>query len=400
MRPRKRCIKTNEEKYTGKKRRWYFLYGVLTACFAMALLYFLTMSLPIGGEPSKADSIQAFRKTHEVESLIRNHYLGEMDEQKLTDYMYLGLVSGLEDKYSTYYTKEQYEALTMSQQGNYVGIGISIVANAEADALEITLVAEGSPAEEAGILAGDLILSINGESTSGMTSSKGAEIIQTSEDDVVDLEIRRGEDTFKVSVQKEVLEAYSVYWMLQDKDLGYIYISSFTGRTPEQFAEAMKDLTDQGMTKLIIDLRENPGGLVDSVCQTLDQILPEGVIVYTEDRDGSRKERYSSGKTPLMIPTVLLVNENSASASEIFAGAFQDYKVGTIVGTVTYGKGIVQDTYKLWDGSALRITTAHYYTPLGNDIHGAGITPDVIVEQDADKNEDLQLAKAVEILMG
>ena len=190
----------------------------------------------------------------------------------------------------------------------------------------------------------------------------------------------------------------SVNSRMLENQVGYIQITEFTGVTASQFQTAYEELTAQGMQKLVIDLRGNPGGLVDSVCDTLSQILPEGVIVYTEDKNGNRSERDCAGESPIDIPLAVLVNEESASASEIFAGAVKDYEIGTIVGTTTYGKGVVQNTFRLSDGSVIRLTIAHYYTPEGNDINGVGITPDVEVEQSEDSETDVQLEKALEVL--
>ena len=187
--------------------------------------------------------------------------------------------------------------------------------------------------------------------------------------------------------------------MLDDK-IGYLAISEFTGLTSEQFQKVYQSLQDQGMERLIIDLRGNPGGLVTAVCDTLRQILPEGLIVYTEDKNGKREEYTCDGDTPISIPLVVLVNENTASAAEIFTGAVKDYGIGTIVGTTTFGKGIVQNTFQLSDGSVVKLTIAHYYTPLGNDIHKVGITPDVEVELPDDATSDVQLEKALEVVKG
>ena len=180
--------------------------------------------------------------------------------------------------------------------------------------------------------------------------------------------------------------------------IGYLAITQFTGVTSEQFQETYQSLKDQGMERLIIDLRDNPGGLLDAVCETLRQILPEGMIVYMEDKAGNREEYTCDGETPIDIPLVVLVNENSASASEIFAGAVKDHGVGTLVGTTTFGKGIVQTYYRLGDGSEIKLTTAKYFTPNGNNIHGTGVEPDVQVEASEDGETDVQLEKAVEVV--
>ena len=213
--------------------------------------------------------------------------------------------------------------------------------------------------------------------------------------------LREGEaDLIETEVKKEKLAAIVADGKMLDDKIGYLAISEFTGLTSEQFQKAYQSLQDQGMERLIIDLRGNPGGLVTAVCDTLRQILPEGLIVYTEDKNGKREEYTCDGDTPISIPLVVLVNENTASAAEIFTGAVKDYGIGTIVGTTTFGKGIVQNTFQLSDGSVVKLTIAHYYTPLGNDIHKVGITPDVEVELPDDATSDVQLEKALEVVKG
>ncbi|MCH1980921.1 S41 family peptidase [Lawsonibacter sp. OA9] len=201
-----------------------------------------------------------------------------------------------------------------------------------------------------------------------------------------------------MDLEKAEVEIPAVsYKMLQD-EVGYIVIYQFTAVVPEQFQKACQLLTEQGIKRLIVDLRDNPGGLLTSVCDTLNSFMPKGLLVYTEDRNGNRTEHFSEGKTPLDIPLVVLVNQNSASSAEIFAGAVKDYGVGTLVGTTTYGKGIVQKTFGLNDGSVVKLTVSSYYTPNGINIHGTGIEPDVEVEQPEDATEDLQLEKALELI--
>lgn len=388
-----------EQNNRGKNFRW-FLGGAVACGAVIVLLYFLIMCLPLEEAPGEPDSLQARKKIKEIESLIDEYYLGDVDEQQMTDYMFLGLIAGLGDQYSTYYTEEEYLQLRQSQEGEYVGIGITIAQRAGDGMLEVVECMADSPAEQAGVRTGDIIESINGTNAAGMTSSQAVELIQQAESDEIMLVISRegSEEPMEIGVIRGTVEMQSVDSRMLENQVGYILITEFTGVTADQFRTAYETLKEQGMQKLVIDLRDNPGGLVDGVCDTLRQILPEGVIVYTEDKYGNRSERDCEGESPIDIPLAVLVNENSASASEIFAGAVQDYGIGILVGTVTYGKGIVQNIFQLSDGSVIRLTIAHYYTPEGNDIHGVGITPDIETEQPEEGGADVQLEKALEAL--
>ena len=254
---------------------------------------------------------------------------------------------------------------------------------------------------------GDIISAIDGEDITEDEVSDVADIVRNSDKDSVVLTVHRegAEDAMEITVPVTDVELPSVFHEMLDSKIGYIRITQFTGVTGEQYQEAFDDLQKQGMEKMIVDLRDNPGGLLDSVCDVLRKILPEGLIVYTEDKDGNREEEKCDGKNELRIPLAVLVNESSASASEIFAGAVQDYGIGTIVGTTTYGKGVVQSIRQLSDGSAIKLTVANYYTPKGNNINKTGIKPDIEVSLDTsllNKNkdeithdEDNQLQKAI-----
>jgi len=224
-----------------------------------------------------------------------------------------------------------------------------------------------------------------------------AAAIKGSEGKTVHLVMRRGRETYERDVEKGRIEVHMVESRMMEGQIGYVGISQFTAHVPGEFRKAYEKLLAEGMKGLVIDLRSNPGGLMDSVVDTLNIFMPEGLLVYTEDRAGKRVEYSCEGASPIQIPLVVLVNGNSASASEIFAGAVQDYGVGTLVGTVTFGKGIVQKTYTLRDGSAVKMTAAYYYTPKGSCIHGKGIQPDVEVEPKEDAEEDVQLQRAAEL---
>lgn len=388
-------MEENKNSYSGIKG---FFLGVLVTLAVGSAVFLVKNWDYVVHKEMKPTELGAKTKVSDIYERIQDAYLGEIDDEKLTDYMCTGLVAGLEDKYSTYYTQEQYEKMIESANGHYSGIGISILAD-ESGKVVIESCGENTPAAEAGITAGDILLEIDGTRVTGMTASEAAKLIQNKkEGEAFSMTLNREGKDYTVEIAVREVEAISVAGSMLDEQVGYIRISEFTGVTSQQFADSYQKLKDQNMTKLIIDLRSNPGGLVSGVCDTLRQILPKGLIVYTEDKYGNRKEQTCDGETPIDIPMVVLVNGSSASASEIFAGAVQDYGVGTIVGTVTYGKGVVQDTYPLDKGGAVKLTVSHYFTPKGNDINGKGITPDVVCELPDDASEDLQIEKAKEIL--
>ena len=347
------------------------------------------------------------QKLEYLEKMIDQDYLGEKDEDQLAEGMYAGLIYGLGDVYSRYYTAEEYEQETSSTDGSYVGIGISMEANKEGG-VKIAECYEGGPGEIAGLEEGDVISAVDGEDITEMDTSEVASLIRDSGKDQVTLTIHREDEEKPIEITVEIrdVELHSVFGEMLDDETGYIHISEFTGVTPDQYLETFQSLEDQGMQKLVIDLRDNPGGLLDSVCNILNHVLPEGLIVYTEDKYGNRTEETSDGKDPLEIPLAVLVNENSASASEIFAGAVKDYGIGTIVGTTTYGKGVVQSVRQLADGSAVKLTVSNYFTPKGNNINKVGIQPNVEVKlstellnkKDITHEEDNQLQEALKVL--
>jgi carboxyl-terminal processing protease len=340
-------------------------------------------------------------KVGTLQSLIDKYSLNEGDEESMIDGIYKGIIDSLGDVYSAYYTAEEYTALLESMTGTYKGIGITLQQDATTGIVTIVQVYEDGPAGRAGLQAGDAIYQVNGQDVTGQDIDQVVSWIK--ENDQVTISVARsGEnDYITVDLTLEEIETQTVTYKMLEDNIGYIAVSQFEQVTEEQFIEAIDTLTEQGMTGLVIDLRNNPGGLYDTVVGMLDYILPEGLIVYTEDKNGDKEEQYSDDENQLDIPYSVIINGNSASASEIFAGAVKDFKTGTIVGTTSFGKGIVQDTIRLSDGSAVKLTVAKYYTPSGVNIHGTGITPDVEVELPSDVktyggDDDTQLAAAIE----
>ena len=346
------------------------------------------------------------QKIKYLENMIDEEYLGEISTDKLEEGVYAGLIYGLGDVYSRYYTKDEYEQESVTTEGSYVGIGVAMQ-KYTAGGVQIVECYKGSTAEEAGIKVDDVITAINGEDITDTELQDVVSMIKDNEDkDVVLTVQRKGEDTQEITVKVSNVELPSVFGEMLDENTGYIQITEFKGVTVEQYEEVFADLKEQGMERLVVDLRDNPGGLLNVVCDILRDILPEGLIVYTEDKNGNRSEETCDGKNPLDMPLAVLVNGNSASASEIFAGAVKDYGIGTIVGTTTYGKGVVQSIRQLSDGSAVKLTIANYYTPKGNSINKTGIRPDVEVElslellnqEEITHEEDNQLQAALNSL--
>lgn len=380
------------------------LTGVLVVTLAVGGVKFVQQR-QYNGVLSDTSHVQ---KIEYLEKLIDQEYLGEVDNDEMAEGVYAGLVYGLGDVYSRYYTADEYAQETASTDGAYAGIGVSIQKNKNNGGVQIAECYEGGPGADAGLQTGDVITAINDTDVTDMELSDVVSLIRENKDKTIVLTVFREneEKSREISVDVTDVELPSVFGEMLDKKTGYIQITQFTGVTPQQYKDMFAELKDKGMERLVIDLRDNPGGLLTSVCDILREILPEGLIVYTEDKDGNREEETCDGKNKLNMPLAVLVNENSASASEIFAGAVQDHGVGTIVGTTTYGKGVVQELRQLSDGSAVKLTVSNYYTPNGNSINKVGIKPDVEVKlasvllnkDEITHEEDNQLQEALNVI--
>lgn len=345
-------------------------------------------------------------KIEELSAYIQGAYYEEVATEELQEGLYRGLYDNL-DEYSRYYTAEEYEELyenTLS--GTYCGIGALLQQDMDTMTVTAAHVYEGSPAQEAGLQDGDIISTVDGYDAFSMELSELVNYIKGEENTTVHVTVYREGEQLEFDIVRRTLDLPVVSSEMLTEDTGYLDITEFTESGVDQFREALDSLQEQGMESLIIDLRDNPGGVLESVCAMLDEVLPEGLLVYTEDRYGNRKEYEAEDDEYLDLPMVVLVNENSASASEIFAGAVQDGEAGTILGTTTYGKGVVQSIRRLEDGSAFKLTTHRYFTPGGTCIQDIGITPDVELEyqflggeEDAyDVSLDNQIQEALGIL--
>ena len=338
-------------------------------------------------------------KISELDSVLDTYYLeaDNIDPDEMMDNLYKGYISGLDERYTAYYTPEEYEQLMNDSQGVYVGIGVTVTTDQETGNMVIVTVTEDGPGEAAGLLEGDTIISIEGESVQDMDLDTAVSKIQGEEGTEVTIGFYREStgETLEKTMTRRKMDAQTVAYSMLKDNIGYIQITAFDEVTVEQFDNAVSDLQSQNIRGLIVDVRGNPGGNVDSVCSILDRLLPEGLLVYTIDKNGSKEEEYADNEEVLDIPMAVLVNGDSASASEIFAAALQDYDWAEIVGEQTYGKGIVQYIIPLSDGSAVKLTSAKYYTPNGECIHGIGVTPDVKVAADENSASDTQLEAAV-----
>lgn len=346
-------------------------------------------------------------KIERLVASIHTYYYEDVDTDDLVQGMYKGLFEGIGDKYSAYYTPEEYESMMISATSSLSGIGAVLQQNPDTMQVTVNHVYEGSPAEKAGIKNGDVLVQVDDIVATSMELTELVTHVRGDKGTIVHLKLyRKGNPGYlELDVTRDVVDVPTVSGKMLDHGIGYIMIAEFGEKTDQEFADTVKDLEGKGMTSMIVDLRDNPGGMITSVTGILDQILPEGVTVWTEDKNGKRTE-YKSDAACMDYPMAVLINGNSASASEIFAGAIRDYKYGTLIGTKSFGKGIVQSIRKMADGSAFKLTTAKYYTPNGENIHGEGIAPDIELEYEYldpdaktyDMMQDNQILKAIEVL--
>lgn len=343
------------------------------------------------------------KKLEDIQNILDKNFYFDQDEQAKQDGIIKGYLEALDDPYTTYYTKDEYAKFMEDTDGEYVGVGVQVSQSADTNIITVVKVFEG-PAKEAGIEAEDVITEVDGEDVSDWELDAVVDKIRGVEGTQVTITVYRSSDSkeHEYTMPRKKVENPTVEYKMLSDNIGYISVSSFYEVTAVQFIDAVGDLNTQGMEGLIVDLRDNGGGLLDIAVEMLDFMLPAGKIVYTEDKDGNVIDSYNStDEQQFTKPLAVLVNGYSASASEIFAGAIKDYGIGTLVGTNTYGKGIVQRMFPLDDGSAIKVTISKYFTPNGNDIHKVGIKPDVEVEldtqayKDSDGEDDNQLDAAV-----
>ena len=380
-----------------------FLKGAF--CGALAILLVIGVvscgvKANIVSKGNKTVTSDTEQKLSILRSLIEESFLGEVDEKKLKEGLYEGYIGGLDDPYSVYYDAEDTKAF---MEGEYSGIGAVMTQSKDSGIIVLTHVYEGSPAMKAGLKDEDILYKVEGKEVTGEDLTEVVSRIRGDKGTEVELSVLRGAKREEVTVVavRDTIETQTVQTRMLEDDIGYLAVSEFDSVTYNQYVKGLNDLEGQGMKALVVDLRGNPGGNLNTVCDILDLMLPKGLIVYTQDKKGEKREMTSDEENQFVLPMTVLVNGNSASASEIYAGAIQDYGLGKIVGTQTYGKGVVQQIFDLRDGTCVKLTIAEYYTPKGRNINGTGITPDVKVEYEPDEKNpeaDNQLETAVKEL--
>ena len=337
-----------------------------------------------------------------IDQLIDAYYLyeDEIDVDQMEEMIYLGYLAGLDEAYSTYYTAEEFTDVMESASGSYSGIGAYVSQNMNTGIITISNPFEGGPADLAGLKKDDILFAVEGEEVTGQDLSMVVAKMKGEEGTTVTLTVyRSSEDAYlDFDIVRAVVNVPTISYKMLENQIGYIQLTEFDTITIEQFDLALKDLMNQGAKSLIFDLRDNGGGLLSSVCDILDILLPESLLVYTEDKNGKRSEQWADDAACVDVPMVVLVNGNTASASEIFAGALRDYDKAEIIGTTSFGKGIVQTFLSLSDGSAVKLTTSEYFTPRGVAIHKKGVEPDIVIEYDPAAETDNQLQAAVDYL--
>lgn len=398
-----------------EKRPSDFTKGILVGALTVSFILLLTLVILnktgviriFSGEMKLPDD-ETVSKLNAVSDLIDSEYYGEAPKEYYSDGIMAGLVNTLDDKYADYFSAEEYERQLANVTKQYYGIGATLMQDPETGRVTVVYVYDDTPAQKGGLAEGDEILSVNGVVARKVDLDALVEEIQGDEGTEVELIVSKGGTGEPVSMKlvRAVINVPTVGYEMLENKIGYIQISRFANNTPNEFNEALEDLKKQGMKGLILDVRYNAGGIFSSCVEIVDEILPKGTIVYVEDKYGKREYEFSDEEHKLDMPLVVLINESSASASEILAGAIRDHEYGTLIGTKTYGKGIVQKTFGLKDGSAVKFTVEKYFTPNGENIQDVGIEPDIELEFDFLGTEDQeyaydldnQIQKGIEVL--
>lgn len=387
-----------------------FLLGMLLMILVNSIFSINNISNLILMRNNKEIMEQYEDKTNMLTLFLNKFYLEDLEVDKLLEGGYKGFVQAVGDPYTEYYDEEEFKKLFEDLEGRYAGIGALVSVDPKDNLPIIVMPFEGSPSIEAGLQPLDKIIKVNDEDITGVSLDEVVKKMKGEEGTEVKITILRKnaeeQKVFDVVLIRRIINVPTVGHRMLADDIGYLQIIGFDAVTYDQFMEALNDLETQNEKGLIIDLRNNPGGSLEIVSKIADELLPKGVIVYTEDKNGKKEYINSDDEKQFNKPIVILINENSASASEVLSGAIKDYKAGKLVGTTSFGKGLVQQIRPLPDGSAMKITIAKYYTPSGNYIHGKGIEPDYKVELPEElkykaglkEEEDVQLLKAIEVI--
>lgn len=391
------------------------IYRTIMLIIVVALVTFILTTCVMSNNTYKKDgsytniseNLKLNTKLNTIKKIINEDFLGEVDETKLTEAAIKGYVEGLDDEYTEYFTKEEMEEFKTETEGNYVGIGIYMLKNTKDNNIIVLSAIKGSPAEEAGLKTGDIIKKVNDKEYTAEKFEKIASDIKGKAGSKVKLEIQRGEETLTFEIERKKIELYPIESEVLENDIGYINISSFCEDCSSKFKENYDKLKKKNIKSLVIDLRNNGGGIVDEALEILDSILDkDSIMLITANKKGEEKIEKAKKKPTIEVPIVVLVNENTASSSEIFAAALKENNKAKIIGTKTYGKGVIQESITLSDGSGIKITTEEYYTPNRNKINKIGITPDIEVDleektkniTEISRDQDTQLKKAIETL--
>jgi len=382
---------------------------ILTATITFLVTSIVYSNVEIKGNlvPTENDYSTIDVKRESIKELINKYYLGEIDEKKLEDGIIKGYVNALEDPYTTYMTKEEWADFQADTMGNYAGIGIRMLGDMEFNEILVVEPIPNTPAEAAGIKAGDIILKVDDIEYSGKELSEASNNIKGEPGTKVKLTVRRDGEIYEFEIERANINISYVESKIIENEIGYIKISDFDDDCAKDFKEQYNVMEAQGITALIVDLRNNPGGLVNQATEIANTIVPKGnTLLITADKNNKEEITKAKKDNIVKVPVIVLINENSASASEILAGALKDNNVAKIVGMQSYGKGVIQQVFMLKDGSSIKITTEEYYTPARIKIHKIGIIPDVEIDlpegtyysSKMPYEEDTQLQKAVELL--
>lgn len=368
---------------------------ILTAIITIVITTLFYGAISLSGD---GNQIAQYKK---IQELVKDHYLYDYDKNTMFNGACYGMIATLEDPYSTYLSSEDLQAVEEQTKGEFLGIGVEVMVDPEDMVTTVASVIEDSPAFQAGIQTGDKFLKINDESIIG---EKLTDVVKRLKDgpkkEKLKITVQRGGETMDIEVMRDVVHTITVKDRMLSDTIGYLRITSFNSNTYDEFKKALKKVEKEGAVSLVLDLRNNPGGTVAETEKIADLFLDEGTIYYTQDKHGNKKYAYSKDGMD-DIPLIILVNGSSASASELLSGSLKDNGRAKLVGTQTFGKGIMQEFFGVSMNSALKLTTRKYYTPGGEEIHGFGITPDIVVEQDeavtlGDPEQDVQLKRAIE----